>query len=110
MARGRCFDCLIIEYPVHTFGRLCRRVDFPKLPDWTNTRPYLTGGHLGRSDGAAVAEAGKPLSEYSTACQELLIIDDLLYAMMAGVVYSQHDHVFRSTQGSTEGKIRDFDW
>ena len=69
-------------------------MDFPKLPDWTNTRPYLTGGHLGRSDGAAVVEAGKPLSEYSTACQELLIIDDLLYAMMAGqnLLFTQHTY------------------
>ena len=61
---------------------LAEGVDFPKLPEWTETRPYLTGAHLGRGEVATLAGGGKPLSEYSTACQELLIIDDLMYAMM----------------------------
>ena len=64
---------------------LTEGVDYPALPDWTGTRPYLTGEHLGSRDAAAgdaAPEPGKPLSAYSTACQELLILDDLLYAMM----------------------------
>lgn len=64
-------------------------VDFPALPNWMSTRPYLTGAHLGgfestnRSQSAAAdPAAGKPLDMYTTACQELLVLDDLLYAML----------------------------
>ena len=64
-------------------------VDFPALPNWMSTRPYLTGAHLGgfestnRSQSAATdPAAGKPLDMYTTACQELLVLDDLLYAML----------------------------
>jgi gamma-tubulin complex component 2 len=58
--------------------------DFPTLPAWTSDRPFLTGSHLGSgAGGSSVArDAPKPLGEYDTACQELLVIDDLLYAMM----------------------------
>ena len=70
-------------------------VDFPALPAWMSTRPYLTGAHLGgfsetssragsktKSDANADPVAGKPLDAYTTACQELLVLDDLLYAML----------------------------
>ena len=58
--------------------------DFPTLTAWTSDRPFLTGSHLGSgAGGSSVArDAPKPLGEYDTACQELLVIDDLLYAMM----------------------------
>jgi len=66
---------------------LVEGVDFPKLPAWIETRPYLNGAHLGaRFDPDTQARArvvpGKPLRDYSVACQELLILDDLLYAML----------------------------
>ena len=51
-----------------------------KLPDWNYKRPFLTGAHLG--GGAEQDRNVKALSEYSTAEQELLVLDDLLYAMM----------------------------
>ena len=65
-------------------------VDFPALPAWMSTRPYLTGAHLGydstaenkSSNANADPVAGKPLDAYTTACQELLVLDDLLYAML----------------------------
>ena len=65
-------------------------VDFPALPAWMSTRPYLTGAHLGydstaenkSSNANADPVAGKPLDAYTTACQELLMLDDLLYAML----------------------------
>ena len=55
-------------------------VDFPRLPEWTRRRPYLTGAHLGAP--RAFVTPGKPLREYSAACQELLVVDDLLYAAL----------------------------
>ena len=51
-----------------------------KLPDWNHKRPFLTGAHLGA--GGDQDRNIKSLSEYSTAEQELLVLDDLLYAMM----------------------------
>ena len=70
-------------------------VDFPALPAWMSDRPYLTGAHLGdnsetsshagsktESNANADPVAGKPLDAYTTACQELLVLDDLLYAML----------------------------
>ena len=51
-----------------------------RLPEWNYERPFLTGAHLG--GGAEQDRNVKSLSEYSTAEQELLILDDLLYAMM----------------------------
>ena len=69
--------------------RLREGVDFPALPAWMSDRPYLTGAHLGRdatsetkSTANADPIAGKPLDAYTTACQELLVLDDLLYAML----------------------------
>ena len=52
----------------------------PRLPDWNYKRPYLTGAHLG--SGTEQDRNIKALSEYGTAEQELLILDDLLYSMM----------------------------
>jgi gamma-tubulin complex component 2 len=60
--------------------RLAEGVDFPRLPEWTRRRPYLTGAHLGAT--RAFVTPGKPLREYSAACQELLVVDDLLYAAL----------------------------
>ena len=60
--------------------RLAEGVDFPRLPEWTRRRPYLTGAHLGAP--RAFVTPGKPLREYSAACQELLVVDDLLYAAL----------------------------
>ena len=69
--------------------RLREGVDFPALPAWMSDRPYLTGAHLGldatsetKSTANADPVAGKPLDAYTTACQELLVLDDLLYAML----------------------------
>ena len=69
--------------------RLREGVDFPALPAWMSDRPYLTGAHLGldatsetKSTANADPIAGKPLDAYTTACQELLVLDDLLYAML----------------------------
>jgi len=46
-------------------------------------------------------ESGKWLSEYSTACQELLILDDLLYAMMG--VEGRYLYARRSTGSGSGG-------
>ena len=59
---------------------LLEGVDFPRLPEWTRRRAHLAGAHLGGADGPETQ--GKPLREYSAACQELLLVDDLLYAML----------------------------
>ena len=59
------------------------RASVPELPDWCGARPFLTGAHLGNDlRGESDDRSTKPISEYSTACQELLLVDDLLYAMM----------------------------
>jgi gamma-tubulin complex component 2 len=52
----------------------------PKLPDWNYKRPFLTGAHLG--SGTEQERNIKALNDYGTAEQELLVLDDLLYAMM----------------------------
>lgn len=52
----------------------------PRLPDWNYKRPFLSGAHLG--SGSEQDRNIKALSEYGTAEQELLVLDDLLYAMM----------------------------
>ena len=64
----------------------------PVVPDWTTRRPYLTGAYLGggatsRAGGRASAppapQAGrKGLKEHHPAVQELLLLDDVLYAML----------------------------
>ena len=87
---------------------LTEGVDYPALPDWTGTRPYLTGEHLGSRDAAggdAAPEPGKPLSAYSTACQELLILDDLLYAMMG--VEGRYVRAERTNGGSVRFFVDD---
>ena len=63
---------------------LLEGVDFPRLPEWTRRRARLAGARLGGADGSSLSRAspGKPLREYSAACQELLVVDDLLYAML----------------------------
>ena len=52
----------------------------PRLPDWNNKRQFLTGAHLG--SGTEQDRNVKALSDYAAAEQELLVLDDLLYAMM----------------------------
>ena len=63
----------------------------PVVPDWTTRRPYMTGAHLGASapsrGGSSAASAparagGKALQEHAPALQELLLLDDVLYAMV----------------------------
>ena len=64
----------------------------PVVPDWTTRRPYMTGAYLGggatsRAGGRAGApsppQAGrKGLKEHHPAVQELLLLDDVLYAML----------------------------
>lgn len=55
----------------------------PQIPSWALRRPYLTGEHLWLEvlAGARLGN-GKSLDGCKTSVQELLIIDDLLYAMM----------------------------
>jgi gamma-tubulin complex component 2 len=60
----------------------------PPLPDWATRRPFLTGEHLGAPPrpGApplrAATAASKPLRAFPPHVQELLILDDVLYAMV----------------------------
>jgi hypothetical protein len=60
----------------------------PPLPDWVTRRPFLTGEHLGAPPRLGAppprpAAAGrKPLRAYPPHVQELLILDDILYAMV----------------------------
>ena len=72
---------------------LVEGVDFPRLPEWTRRRPHIIGardrgGGLVPSERALTGGAGasvspgKPLCEYTAACQELLVVDDLLYAAL----------------------------
>ena len=59
------------------------RASVPELSIACGARPFLTGAHLGNDPrGESDDRSTKPISEYSTACQELLLVDDLLYAMM----------------------------
>ena len=61
---------------------LAEGVDFPRLPEWTRRRKRLTGARREAPGGGAFLAPGKPLREYSAACQELLVVDDLLYAAL----------------------------
>jgi hypothetical protein len=79
---------------------LVEGVDFPKLPDWLMNRGNGGGGSRGVGVSSVLARtgnsggtsgttgtttghsSGKPLREYSAASQELLILDDLLYACL----------------------------
>ena len=54
--------------------------DGPKLPDWNYKRPFLTGAHLG--SGAEQDRNVKAMSDYGTAEQELLVLDDLFFFFM----------------------------
>lgn len=73
------------------FGRLIPGVTYPASVAWDEQRPFLTGDFLeeSSSDSRTAQEAkrailgtGKSgLGKYSSAVQELLLIDDLLYAM-----------------------------
>lgn len=55
----------------------------PQVPSWALRRPYLTGEHLWLEvlAGARLG-SGKSLDGWKPSVQELLIMDDLLYAMM----------------------------
>lgn len=73
----------------------------PRLPDWNYKRPYLTGAHLG--SGAEQDRNIRALSEYGTAEQELLILDDLLYAMMG--VDGRYISAWRSTDDESRSGV-----
>ena len=57
----------------------------PALPAWATRRPFLTGEHLGAAPSRPppAPQAGhRALREHPPAVQELLLLDDLLYAML----------------------------
>jgi gamma-tubulin complex component 2 len=60
----------------------------PPLPEWVTRRPFLTGEHLGAPPRLGAppprppAAGRKPLRAYPPHVQELLILDDILYAMV----------------------------
>ncbi len=75
--------------------------DGPKLPDWNYKRPFLTGAHLG--SGAEQDRNVKALSDYGTAEQELLVLDDLLYAMMG--VDGRYISAWKGTDDETSSGV-----